>query len=199
MYFIKYLPLTILLFFTLKFLISYIDKSTTSLNTKLIEKQIETGMLSIKDIQKDKYSEFIKIINLYFEILGINESVILPNGSSELTNFTGLLNNEPIFISCIQNDFHGKTSKDEDNWDKTSIPDIQSFLARTFMYDCKKGILITNSTFSNEAIEFADNFNGKNTGMEIKLITGYELTKSIRNHKSYIMKEGLMNEVKYNI
>ena len=39
----------------------------------------------------------------------------------------------------------------------------------------------------------------KNQEKEIKLIDGYELTKTIRNHKCYIMKEGLMNEVKYNI
>ena len=34
MNFIKYLPLIILLFFTLKFLISYIEKSTIDLNKK---------------------------------------------------------------------------------------------------------------------------------------------------------------------
>ena len=65
--------------------------------------------------------------------------------------------------------------------------------------DCKKGIIITNSSFSNEAIKFINNFNNKNQENQIKLIDGYELTKTIRNHKFYIMKEGLMNEVKYNI
>ena len=44
-----------------------------------------------------------------------------------------------------------------------------------------------------------NDFNNKNQEKEIKLINGYELTKTIRNHKSYIMKEGLINEVKYNI
>ena len=65
MSYIKYLPLIILLFFTLKFLISYVEKSTIDLNKKETEKQIKLGLLSIKDLQKDNYTTFIKIINVY--------------------------------------------------------------------------------------------------------------------------------------
>ena len=197
--FIKYLPLIILLLFTLKFLISYIEKSTIDLNKKEIEKQIKLGLLSIKDLQKNNYTKFIEIINLYLNILGFKENKILPNGSSDLTNFKTSLNDEDVFISCIQNDLLGESPDDEDNWNLTSRPDVQSFLGRLLINNCKKGILITNSSFSNKAIEFAKDFNNKNLGMEIKLIDGYELTKSIRNHSYYITKEGLMNEVKYNI
>ena len=186
MIFIKYLPITILLFFTLKFLISYIEKSTISINKKIIKKQIEFGILSIKDIQKNNYNTFIKIINLYLDILGFKDKLSLPNEYSNLTNFKASLNNEDVFISCIQNDL-------------LNSPDVQSFLARMVINDCKKGIIITNSSFSNEAIKFINNFNNKNQENQIKLIDGYELTKTIRNHKFYIMKEGLMNEVKYNI
>lgn len=199
MNFIKYLPLIILLFFTLKFLISYIEKSTISLDQKIMEKQIELGILSIKDIQKNNYNTFIKVINLYFDILGFKDKVTLPNEYSNLTNFKASLNNENIFISCIQNDLLGNTPADEDKWELTGRPDVQSFLARMFINDCKKGIIITNSSFSTQAIEFINDFNNKNQEKEIKLIDGYELTKTIRNHKCYIMKEGLMNEVKYNI
>ena len=109
------------------------------------------------------------------------------------------LNNTDILICCIQNDLIGETAKDEDKWESTGRPDVQSFLARMVLNDCKKGIIITNSTFSSNAIEFANNLNDQNRGIEIKLIDGYELTKSIRNHKYYIIKEGLINEVKYNI
>ena len=87
MIFIKYLPITILLFFTLKFLISYIEKSTISINKKIIKKQIEFGILSIKDIQKNNYNTFIKIINLYIDILGFKDKLSLPNEYSNLTNF----------------------------------------------------------------------------------------------------------------
>ena len=196
---IKYLPLTILLFFTLKFLISYIEKSTIDLNKKETEKQIKLGLLSIKDLQRNNYTTFIKIINVYLNILGFKENILLPNGDSNLTNFKASLNNEDVFISCIQNNLLGKTPDDEDNWELTGRPAVQSFLGRLIINNCKKGILITNSSFSNQAIKFANDFNNQNRGVEIKLIDGYELTKSIRNHNYYITKEGLMNEVKYNI
>ena len=197
--FIKFLPLIILLLFSLKFLISYVEKDTLALNKKEFEKQIKTGVLSIKDLQKNNYDTFVKIINIYLDILGFKEITLLPNGNSGLTNFKSSLNNENVFISCIQNDLLGETPKDEDKWELTDRPDVQSFLGRIIINDCKKGILITNSTFSNKAIEFINDFNNQNIGIEIKLIDGYELTKSIRNHNYYIMKEGLMNEIKYNI
>lgn len=196
---IKYLPLIILLFFTLKFLISYIEKSTIDLNKKETEKQIKLGLLSIKDLQRNNYTTFIKIINVYLNILGFKENILLPNGDSNLTNFKASLNNEDVFISCIQNNLLGKIPDDEDNWELTGRPSVQSFLGRLLINNCKKGILITNSSFSNQAIKFANDFNNQNRGVEIKLIDGYELTKSIRNHNYYITKEGLMNEVKYNI
>ena len=199
MSYIKYLPLIILLFFTLKFLISYIEKSTIDLNKKETEKQIKLGLLSIKDLQKDNYTTFIKIINVYLNILGFKENILLPNGDSNLTNFKASLNNEDVFISCIQNNLLGKTPDDEDNWELTGRPAVQSFLGRLLINNCKKGILITNSSFSNQAIKFTNDFNNQNRGIEIKLIDGYELTKSIRNHNYYITKEGIMNEVKYNI
>lgn len=199
MNFIKYLPLIILLFFTLKFLISYIEKSTIDLNKKQAEKQIKLGLLSIKDLEKNNYTTFIKIINIYLNILGFKENTILPNGDSNLTNFKSSLNNEEVFISCIQNNLLGETPADEDNWELTGRAAVQSFLGRILINNCKKGILITNSSFSDKAIEFANDFNNQNRGIEIKLIDGYELTKSIRNHNYYITKEGIMNEVKYNI
>ena len=199
MNFFKYLPLIILLFFTLKFLISYIEKSTIDLNKKQSEKQIKLGLLSVKDLQKNDYNTFIKIINIYLNILGFKENTILPNGDSNLTNFKSSLNNEEVFISCIQNNLLGETPADEDKWELSGRVAVQSFLGRILINNCKKGILITNSSFSDKAIEFANDFNNQNRGIEIKLIDGYELTKSIRNHNYYITKEGIMNEVKYNI
>ena len=181
MVYFRFIPLIVLSFFALKFLISYIEKATINLNNKAIKRQIELGLLSINDI------------------LGCKEIVALPGGNSDLTNFKCTLNNTDILICCIQNDLIGETAKDEDKWESTGRPDVQSFLARMVLNDCKKGIIITNSTFSSNAIEFANNLNDQNRGIEIKLIDGYELTKSIRNHKYYIIKEGLINEVKYNI
>ena len=142
---------------------------------------------------------FPKIIKIYLDILGFKNISPLNSDDNKLTDFKCISNTDSILVSCAQNSLYGKEAKDEDDWETTGRPEIQSFLARMYINDCKKGIFITNSYFSDLAIEFVDNFNNKNQDVEIKLINGYELTKSIRNHKYYILKKELLNETKYNI
>jgi len=197
--FFRYILFILFLALFIKLLISYIEKLIIYLNDKIIKSQIELGLLSIKDFQKDNYETFIKIIKIYLDILGFKNISPLNSDNNKLTNFKCISNTDSILVSCAQNSLYGKESKDEDDWETTGRPEIQSFLARMYINDCKKGIFITNSYFSDLAIEFVDNFNNKNQDVEIKLINGYELTKSIRNHKYYILKEDLLNETKYNI
>ena len=197
--FFRYILFILFLALFIKLLISYMEKLSISLNDKIIKSQIELGLLSIKDFQKDNYETFIKIIKIYLDILGFKNISPLNSDNNKLTNFKCISNTDSILVSCAQNSLYGKEAKDEDDWETTGRPEIQSFLARMYINDCKKGIFITNSYFSDLAIEFVDNFNNKNQDVEIKLINGYELTKSIRNHKYYILKEELLNETKYNI
>ncbi len=197
--FFRYILFILFLALFIKLLISYMEKLSISLNDKIIKSQIELGLLSIKDFQKDNYETFIKIIKIYIDILGFKNISPLNSDDNNLTDFKCISNTDSILVSCAQNSLYGKEAKDEDDWETTGRPEIQSFLARMYINDCKKGIFITNSYFSDLAIEFVDNFNNKNQDVEIKLINGYELTKSIRNHKYYILKEELLNETKYNI
>lgn len=197
--FFRYILFILFLALFIKLLISYMEKLSISLNDKIIKSQIELGLLSIKDFQKDNYETFIKIIKIYLDILGLKNISPLNSDNNKLTDFKCISNTDSILVSCAQNSLYGKEAKDEDDWETTGRPEIQSFLARMYINDCKKGIFITNSYFSDLAIEFVDNFNNKNQDVEIKLINGYELTKSIRNHKYYILKEELLNETKYNI
>lgn len=197
--FFRYILFILFLALFIKLLISYVEKLSISLNDKIIKSQIELGLLSIKDFQKDNYETFIKIIKIYLDILGFKNISPLNSDNNKLTDFKCISNTDSILVSCAQNSLYGKEAKDEDDWETTGRPEIQSFLARMYINDCKKGIFITNSYFSDLAIEFVDNFNNKNQDVEIKLINGYELTKSIRNHKYYILKEELLNETKYNI
>ena len=197
--FFRYILFILFLALFIKLLISYMEKLSIYLNDKIIKSQIELGLLSIKDFQKDNYETFIKIIKIYLDILGFKNISPLNSDDNKLTDFKCISNTDSILVSCAQNSLYGKESKDEDDWETTGRPEIQSFLARMYINDCKKGIFITNSYFSDLAIEFVDNFNNKNQDVEIKLINGYELTKSIRNHKYYILKEELLNETKYNI
>lgn len=197
--FFRYILFILFLALFIKLLISYVEKLSISLNDKIIKSQIELGLLSIKDFQKDNYETFIKIIKIYLDILGFKNISPLNSDDNKLTDFKCISNTDSILVSCAQNSLYGKEAKDEDDWETTGRAEIQSFLARMYINDCKKGIFITNSYFSDLAIEFVDNFNNKNQDVEIKLINGYELTKSIRNHKYYILKEELLNETKYNI
>ena len=197
--FFRYILFILFLALFIKLLISYVEKLSISLNDKIIKSQIELGLLYIKDFQKDNYETFIKIIKIYLDILGFKNISPLNSDDNNLTDFKCISNTDSILVSCAQNSLYGKEAKDEDDWETTGRPEIQSFLARMYINDCKKGIFITNSYFSDLAIEFVDNFNNKNQDVEIKLINGYELTKSIRNHKYYILKEELLNETKYNI
>lgn len=197
--FFRYILFILFLALFIKLLISYVEKLSISLNDKIIKSQIELGLLSIKDFQKDNYETFIKIIKIYLDILGFKNISLLNSDDNKLTDFKCISNTDSILVSCAQNSLYGKEAKDEDDWETTGRPEIQSFLARMYINDCKKGIFITNSYFSDLAIEFVDNFNNKNQDVEIKLINGYELTKSIRNHKYYILKKELLNETKYNI
>lgn len=197
--FFRYILFILFLALFIKLLISYVEKLSISLNDKIIKSQIELGLLSIKDFQKDNYETFIKIIKIYLDILGFKNISPLNSDDNKLTDFKCISNTDSILVSCAQNSLYGKEAKDEDDWETTGRPEIQIFLARMYINDCKKGIFITNSYFSDLAIEFVDNFNNKNQDVEIKLINGYELTKSIRNHKYYILKEDLLNETKYNI
>ena len=180
--FFRYILFILFLALFIKLLISYVEKLSISLNDKIIKSQIELGLLSIKDFQKDNYETFIKIIKIYLDILGFKNISPLNSDDNKLTDFKCISNTDSILVSCAQNSLYGKEAKDEDDWETTGRPEIQSFLARMYINDCKKGIFITNSYFSDLAIEFVDNFNNKNQDVEIKLINGYELTKSIRNH-----------------
>lgn len=197
--FFRYILFILFLALFIKLLIYYVEKLSISLNDKIIKSQIELGLLSIKDFQKDNYETFIKIIKIYLDILGFKNISPLNSDDNNLTDFKCISNTDSILVSCAQNSLYGKEAKDEDDWETTGRPEIQSFLARMYINDCKKGIFITNSYFSDLAIEFVYNFNNKNQDVEIKLINGYELTKSIRNDKYYILKEELLNETKYNI
>lgn len=194
MNYFKIMPLTVLLYFSLKFLIKFIDENIIALQEKLELLKIEKGMISIKDLQKDNYVRFIKTVHLYLSTHGYENIELLPNGNSELTSFVGILNKEKIYISCTQNDMLGTLAKDEDKWNHTGRPESQRFLARMISNNCTKGIFINNSMFTIDAINFVENLNHSNNNCEIKLVDGYELTRAIRSYNNYNLKEDINYE-----
>ena len=192
MNFITYLPLFILIYVSLKLLAKFIEENIISIKEQITEDKIDKGIISIKDLQKNNYDRFLKYIKLYLSTHNYENIIIFKDNSPELTNLKGVLNNENIYISCIQNDILTDDNK-EDNLNLTIKSDIQMFLGRMVRNDCNKGILINNSSFSEDAKEFARSFN-ISSNKEIKLIDGYELTKSIRIYKNCNTKLEVSNE-----
>lgn len=185
----KYIPIFILLFFSLKYLLAFLENNISLLKNKIELFKIENGMLSINDLQKDNYTRFIDTVNLYLSTHGYENIKIFHNGTWQLTNIQGTLNKENVLISCVQNLKCDNDKGNNDNWQLTSKIDIQCLLARMYEHNCKKGILINNSTFTKDAIDFVDNYNIKRAGFEIKIVDGYELTRATRNYKNFIVKE----------
>lgn len=183
----KYLPLIILAFVSIKLLLKFINENIVALYEQLNTIQIEKGILSIKDLQKDNYSRFIRVINFYLNTHGYKNLHELIDSDSISTNYIGILNNEPIYISCIQNEMIESDPIDEDNWTLTDTSTIKKVIGRMITNKCCKGIIIINSTFTDDSINFIEKFNNINKNIEIKLVDGYSLTKSIRNYKDYII------------
>ena len=101
--FFRYILFILFLALFIKLLISYVEKLSISLNDKIIKSQIELGLLSIKDFQKDNYETFIKIIKIYLDILGFKNISPLNSDDNKLTDFKCISNTDSILVSCAQN------------------------------------------------------------------------------------------------
>lgn len=189
---LKYAPFFILIYFSLKLLSKFIEENIISLKDQISKEKIEKGILSIKDLQKNNYDKFLKAIKLYLSIHNYENIVIFNDNTPELTNLKGILTKDNIYISCIQNDI-GNTSDNEDISTFNTKKDIESFLGRMVANNCKKGLLINNTSYSEDARNFVKILNSS-SNYEIKLVDGYELTKAIRMYKNFNIELEVSNE-----
>lgn len=189
---LKYIPFFILIYFSLKLLSRFIEENIISIKEKISEEKFEKSILSIKDLQKNNYDKFLKAINLYLSTHNYENIIIFNDNTPELTNIKGVLSGENIYITCIQNDI----GNDLDNLNiptSTTKKHVESLLGRMIINNCKKGILINNTSFSDDARDFIKSLNSS-TDFEIKLIDGYELTKTIRLYKNWSIELEVNNE-----
>ena len=191
---IRYLPLIVLLFFTLKFLVSFIDKATASLNQKINVSQIENGILSINDLKKDNYDIFIDAVKSYLNILTFININILNKDEENTTDIKATLNKDEFFISALQNDVTDENSTTQDNYKPITLNDLKFFLGKAVFNNCTNCILITNSTFSKECYDFLKDFSCYKNDFKFTLVDGYELTKTIRKYRDNTLKEELIYE-----
>lgn len=189
---LKYTPFIILIYFSLKLLSKFIEENIISLKEQISNEKIEKGILSIKDLQQSNYDRFLKAIKFYLSTHNYENIIIFKDNSPELTNLKGILNGENIYLTCIQNET-ATDSTNETLFTLTTKKDIESFLGRMTSNGCKKGILINNSSFSEDACNFVRELN-ESSNYEIKLVDGYELTKSIRLYKNCNIELEVSNE-----
>lgn len=189
---LKYTPFFILIYFSLRLLSKFIEENILSLKEQISEEKIEKGILSIKDLQKNNYDRFLKAIKLYLSTHNYENIIIFKDNTPELTNLKGILAGDNIYITCIQN-ILGNDSDNENISTLTTKRDIESFLGRMIINDCKKGLFINNTSYSDDARDFVRVLN-TSSKYEIKLIDGYELTKSIRLYKNYNIELEVSNE-----
>ena len=183
---LKYTPFIILIYFSLKLLSKFIEENIISLKEQISNEKIE------KDLQQSNYDRFLKAIKFYLSTHNYENIIIFKDNSPELTNLKGILNGENIYITCIQNET-ATDSTNETLFTLTTKKDIESFLGRMISNGCKKGILINNSSFSEDACNFVRELN-ESSNYEIKLVDGYELTKSIRLYKNCNIELEVSNE-----
>ncbi len=190
MKYIKYLPFLLFLFYGIKLLTNFINKQVNIIDKKIQISKIENGILSIKDLRKENYERFIRIIKIYLKNIGCSQITTLENPCSKLTNIIAYQKDEKLLISCIQNDKLDALSSTDDHLKPTSRISIQSFIARMAINNCTTGIIINNSTFSKESLKFAEAINSSNLSYKIKLIDGYHLTQAVRQLNYLNYQEG---------
>lgn len=189
---LKYTPFFILIYFSLRLLSKFIEENIISLKEQISDEKIERGILSIKDLQKNNYDRFLKAIKFYLCTHNYENIIIFKDNIPELTNLKGILNGDNVYITCIQNIMEND-SNNENLSTLTTKKDIESFLGRMITNDCKRGLFINNTSYSNGVCDFVRVLNSS-SNFEIKLIDGYELTKSIRLYKNCNIELEVSNE-----
>ena len=71
----------------------------------------------------------------------------------------------------------------EDDWTTTDIATLKIFVSKLIAKGIKKGIIINNSTFDDDAIEYMFKVNHSDTDMNITLIDGYDFTRLLRTYR----------------
>lgn len=189
---LKYTPFFILIYFSLRLLSKFIEENIISLKEQISDEKIERGILSIKDLQKNNYDRFLKAIKFYLSTHNYENIIIFKDNTPELTNLKGILNGDNIYITCVQNILEND-SNNESISPLTTKKDIESFLGRMITNDCKKGLFINNTSYSADVRDFVRTLN-TSSDFEVKLIDGYELTKSIRLYKNCNMELEVSND-----
>lgn len=164
-----------ILFLFLKFINYLLEKKQQSVMAKIEENKNPSNFISINKLKTISNDKFIELITAYLENQGYKDVKIQSSDDTNYKNLSCTLNNEKIYITTLFNN----PSDSTDTLDKSNIKTIESFIGKMCRFNCFKGILFNNLTFSNDCLTLTDNIN-HNSDYKIKLVDGYELSKFIR-------------------
>lgn len=161
------------------------SKSSTKNELNSPQEQIESALKQLNDdLAEDLMSEIIKISPYEFERLVVKLLIAMGYGTLEE-------NKDAVTTKSRDEGIDGIVSADKFGFDSIYIqakqwktdnivsrPEIQKFLGALAGQGASKGIFITTSKFSKEAINFAN----KQLHSKIVLVDGYQLTKLMMDY-----------------
>lgn len=145
---------------------------------KAFDKRFNYGILSMQDLYEFRFDNFLLLCKTYLEDANFSN---IKEASIDFLNvdYTCTLNNQKVYVECVLDDLSEIKNEDAEIH-SVGRPDVQKLLGQMVHDDVKTGVIITNSCFSEESIEFVKQLD---KDYSILLIDGYSLTKRIREIK----------------
>lgn len=165
---------------------SVIPKLNLMIYEKKELKKLQYGITSRQDLfYLDK-----NIRNNLFEnllsYLGYDNIALGSTKGLKDVSYIGSLGSDPLYVLLNIVDLSDNINEEE-KIPRVGRPTLQRFLGTMIHDEIKKGIIITNGAFSDDALTFAANLP---ENYEIKLIDGINLTKYVGNLKYYYNLKG---------
>lgn len=165
---------------------SVIPKLNLMIYEKKELKKLQYGITSRQDLfylDKNIRNNLFENLLSYFGY----DSITLggTKGLNDVT-YTGSLGPDPLYVLLNIIDLSDNINE-EGKTPKVGRPEVQQFLGTMTHDEIKKGVIITNGAFTNEALTFVVNLPDT---YEIKLIDGINLTKYVAGLKYYYNLKG---------
>lgn len=191
---VKLLLLLMVIGFFIKLLNRMLMYIIKNVNIEIKNKRLKYGILSRKDIAECNINEFEDLCREYVNVSkGIKNTTLLSEQSKGGVDIIGNEYGGLTYIRCVLKNM--KESKEgiysDEAWEEIDREELENFLGRMIQDGVKKGIVITNSDFSKEALEFISILNSNSKKYYIEAIDGYTFLEGVREIRETEYKDVL--------
>lgn len=191
---VKLLLLIMVIGFFIKLLNRMLLYVIKNVKVDIKNKRLKYGIISRKDLVGCNTNEFEDLCREYVNTSkGIKNTTVLSEQSKGGVDIIGNEYGGLTYIRCILKNM--KESKEgnysDDVWEEIDKEELENFLGRMIQDGVKKGIVITNSDFSKEALEFISILNSNSKKYHIEAIDGYTFLEGVREIRETEFKEVL--------